>query len=142
MEYKFWMDIFLNILYLKNKGGFTMDWREILKKKKQRLENLGVNFEGKILDVKSVKEVVNKRPRKGMGFRSLVGKEIIIRKIEFQGDKAIVEVEVDDKKRTVQTSDQNLIKRWLIDFKLALDMGAEGIKVKVAPYGVSGVKFV
>jgi hypothetical protein len=119
-----------------------MNWEEILEKKKQRLEDLGLKFQGGVLDVKTVKDVVNRRSKKGMGFRSLAGKEIIIRKIEFDGDKAIVEVEVDGKRRTVQTSDKSLIKRWLIDFKIALDMGAEGIKVKVLPVGTGSVKFV
>jgi hypothetical protein len=119
-----------------------MDWKELLERKKQRLEDLNLDFSGKILDVKTVKELVNRRSRKGMGFRSLAGKEIIIRKINFEGDKAIVEVEVDGKRRTVQTADKSLIKRWLIDFKLALDNGAEGIKVKVIPIGSGSVKFV
>jgi len=119
-----------------------MDWKELLERKKQRLEELNVDLKGKVLDVKTVKELVNRRSRKGTGFRSLAGKEIIIRKIDFEGDKAIVEVEVDGKKKTIQTADKSLIRRWLIDFKIALDSGAEGIKVKVVPVGSGSVKFV
>ena len=118
-----------------------MNWEELVEKKKKTLGEKENIFKGKVFDTKSVKELLRRGARKGKSFRSLVGKEIIIKDIKFQGDKAIVTVEVDGQIKTVETADKLLIKRWLVDFKAALDLGAAGIKVKVLPVGKSAVKF-
>jgi len=118
-----------------------MNWEELVERKKQAVGSREDIFKGKVFDTKTVKELLRRGAKKGRSFRSLVGKEIVIKKIEFQGDKAIVTVEVDGQTKTVETADKLLIRRWLIDFKAALDLGAEGIKVKVLPVGKSAVKF-
>jgi len=94
-----------------------------------------------VMSLKDVKGIVRK-PKKGTGFRRFLGKEIIITDIQFKEDTAVVRVEVDGKEEEILTRDKLLIKRYLIDFKVALDLGAEGIKVKVEPLGKSSVKFV
>ena len=118
-----------------------MNWEELVEKKKQAIGGKEELLKGKVVDTKSVKELLRRGAKRGRSFRSLVGKEIVIKNIEFKGDKAIVTVEVDGQTRTVETADKLLIKRWLVDFKAALDLGAEGIKVKVVPVGKSAVKF-
>jgi len=115
---------------------------ELLERKKQRLAKIKELVEGKVIAGKELKELAKKRARKGEGFRSLVGKEILIKDIKFENGTAYVTVEVDGQEKIVRTSDKMLIKRWLLDFKAALDLGAQAIKVKVEPLGKGGVKFV
>jgi uncharacterized protein with von Willebrand factor type A (vWA) domain len=115
---------------------------ELLEKRKQKLAKIKGLVEGKVVAGKELKELAKKRTRKGEGFRSLVGKEILIKDIKFENGTAYVTVEVDGQEKVVRTSDKMLIKRWLLDFKAALDLGAKAIKVKVEPLGKGGVKFV
>ena len=117
-----------------------MVWEELIERKKQFVGDEEV-FRGKIVDAKSVKDLLRRGAKRGRSFRTLAGKEIIIRNIDFKDEKAIVSVEVDGQTRTMETADKMLIKRWLVDFKTALDLGAEGIKVKVVPVGKTSVKF-
>ena len=119
----------------------VMIWEEIIERKKQAIVGKEDFFKGKVIDAKSVKDIFRRGAKRGRSFRSLANKEIIIRNIDFRGKKAIVSVEVDGQTKTVETADKVLIKRWLVDFKTALDLGAEGIKVKVVPIGKTAVKF-
>lgn len=111
------------------------DYSALVEKLKKLIE---VKPKG-VVSLSDVKSIVKKS--KGTGFRKFIGKTILIRDIQFDGDKAIVTVEVDGSTETLTTRDKMLIKRYFIDFKAALDMGAEAIKVKVEPLGKSSVKF-
>jgi len=93
---------------------------------------------GEVVEGKKVKELIRRKPRARKSFREYTGKEIIIKKIEFDEDKAIVTFEVDGREDTVETADKFLIERWLIDYKVALDLGAKGVKVKVKSRGKYG----
>jgi hypothetical protein len=119
-----------------------MKWEELLERKKEQLQAVAGNFQGKVLGLEELRKMIGRRTKRGKGFRKFVGKEIIIKDIQFNDGKAIVKVETDGKEKLVETEDKALIKRWLIDFKIALDEGAKGIKVKVEPLGSGGVKFV
>ena len=55
----------------------------------------------------------------------------MIRKIEFDRDRAIVTFEVDEQENTVEIVDKFLINRRLINYKLALDLKAKEVRVKV-----------
>jgi len=66
----------------------------------------------------------------------------LIKDIKFENGTAYITVEVDGEEKVVKTSDKMLIKRWLVDFKAALDLGAKAIKVKIEPLGKGGIKFV
>ena len=118
-----------------------MDIQKLLEEKRKKLEGSKKILKGKTLTVKELKELIRKGAKRGEGFRSLAGKEILIKKINFEGNTAVVLVEVEGETKTVKTSDKGLIKRWLAEFKVALDMGAQGIKVKVVPIGSGNVKF-
>ncbi len=115
----------------------TVDYSALVEKLKRLIE---VKPHG-VVSLTDVKSLV-KKGKKGAGFRRFIGKTILIRDIHFEGDKAIVTVEVDGATEKVTTRDKILIKRYLLDFKAALDMGAEAVKVKVEPLGKSSVKFV
>jgi len=52
-----------------------------------------------------------------------------------------VTFEVDGQENTVETADKYLIERWLLDYKVALDLGAKGVKVRVKKRGKYGVAF-
>jgi len=115
---------------------------ELLEKKKEKLAQIKPLVEGKVLSGKELKELAKKRAKRGEGFRSLVGKEILIKDIKFENGTAYITVEVNGEEKVVKTSDKMLIKRWLVDFKAALDLGAKAIKVKIEPLGKGGIKFV
>ena len=72
-----------------------MTWEELIKEKKRALEAEKDKIVGKIIEGKKIKELIRKKPRARKSFRGYTGKEIIIKKIEFEGDKAIVTLEVD-----------------------------------------------
>lgn len=115
-------------------------WEELIEEKKRALEAEKDKIIGEVIEGKKVKELLKKRPRAKKSFSKHIGKEIIIKKIEFDGDKAIVMLESDEGVDTVETADKFLIKRWLLDYKVALDLGAKGVKVRVKKRG-SGVAF-
>jgi len=118
-----------------------MIWEEWIKEKKMALEAEKDKIVGKIIEGKKVKELIRKKPRARKSFREYTGKEIIIKKIEFKGNKAIVTFEVDEQEDIIETADKFLIERWLIYYKVALDLGAKGVKVKVKSRGKYGVAF-
>ena len=118
-----------------------MIWEELIKEKKRVLEAEKDKIVGEVVEGKKVKELIRRKPRARKSFREYTGKEIIIKKIEFDEDKAIVTFEVDGQEDTVETADKFLIERWLIDYKVALDLGAKGVKVKVKSRGKYGIAF-
>lgn len=116
-------------------------WEELIEEKKKALGAEKDKIAGKVVEGKKVRELTRKKPRAKRSFSGYIGRDITITKIEFDDNKAVVTFEVDGQENTVETADRYLIERWLIDYKVALDLGAKGVKVKVKRRGKYGVAF-
>jgi|GEM_PF-3451937 hypothetical protein len=125
----------------KEKKKEKKSLEELLKERMKVLEKYKDVIKGQSVTGAEVKEFVRKKPRSKKSLRNYIGKEIKITQIDFEGNKAIIKFEVDGKEETAETSDQFVIKRWLIDYKAALDLGAESVRVKVKDRGKYGIAF-
>jgi len=116
-------------------------WRELLDQKRELLSKRTLTLDG-IIESKIVRELTRKKLKSKRSLQRYEGKEVLITGIELNGRSAIVHLKVDGEEDVAETSDKRVIERWLLDYKAALDLGAQAIKAKIVRSGRYGVSVV
>lgn len=126
---------------VEKKVDKELDWNKLVEERKNMLIQSRELISDKVVEGQEIKKLTRQRKRARKSFRRYIGKEIVIKRIYFDGEKAIVTFEVDGQEETAETADKFLIRGWLIDYKVAIDLGAKGVKVKVKERGKYGIVF-